>query len=78
MTTTTGFQLDNIINMTALQNGLSKATKQYGLFLPMVGLDYAKMAALSAVNLGGPQQIIVQAAISSFFDTWKTNMVITG
>lgn len=74
--TTNGFGIDKLVNLAALQNGLTLATGQVGLFLPMLALDWAKATALSAINIGGPGQMVVQSAVSSFFDVWKTDMII--
>lgn len=73
---TTGLDFNKLLNLTAVQNGLTAATTQVGLFLPMLAIDWAKQTALSSINLGGPQQMIVTSAISSFFDVWKMDIVI--
>jgi len=71
------FDFTTLVDLNALAMGLQAAQRKYGLFVPMVVLDYLENMALGAINFGGPQQMIAQAAIRSFFQVWKIDMINT-
>lgn len=69
------FDFTTLVDLNALAMGLAAAQRKYGLFVPMVVLDYLENLALGSINLGGTQQMIAQAAIRSFFQVWKVDMI---
>ena len=69
------FEFASVVDFNSLAMGLSAAQRKYGLFVPMVLLDYLEGIALGAINFGGIQQTLAQAAIRSFFQVWKVDMI---
>lgn len=69
------FDFASVVDFNSLAMGLAAAQRKYGLFVPMVVLDYLENMALGSINLGGLQQQIAQAAIRSFFYVWKVDMI---